>query len=674
MKHGDNFALSILPGKNEGISGSCIAGYSIGINKYISDEKKEHSAQILNYILSSEFQRKINMDRGYQSGLKEFYDDSDQCQQYSQCQSLKMSQLLMKPINATNNYRIYSSKFRNYLSKYLYRDSDLEDCLFNIRQLTKVYYQENSSTLNKIILFMITVSYIFMIVSYCLAFTKKHRYKFRLLNKFYWFIYILGLALMMAYGHTAIGVLNDVKCKIRPLLISVGFTLSNTLLLIRMLINFPESNRRFVRFCEKHFGFSVIIAISIDVILNILLLFNSYEVYTITDGDLLYNTCEMKSFKGHMFLGFIYLYKIFIILSLYIVTFLEWNLKEFKEDIHYMAGVLFITSIIYIIYGTISLIKIKGLVEEFIIPTVILYIYGFSNFLIYFFSRFFLEKEKDDDEKINIKNYRYNPGSKMELTKKYSSSNSLNQTSSNGSGRKMSIAGRLISMHTFGEEIKKSSDLIKNSNHSSTSSLSGSHLFMMKKYSASAVNINNNNYNNDERDIFNRRTSQITSIPENKVADYSTSRISEKSQSTENSFESNSNSNSNNNNNNNKNSRSRTHSYDNFLPNFHRVTRINSGSTKLSNTHLEKKNSSISFSQIQPINASSAVSRISSKSSITQSNENISKVSSQKINSISSFSSDKINSYTKSNEIVSVEIQEISSNEESEITTNKTDQ
>lgn len=647
IKPGENFITSNMPGKTKDFSGSCIGGYSIGINKNINEEKKKYASMILEYILSSEFQKKINMDFGYQSALKEYFDDDTLCQEYPQCQDIKNIQSVLRPINITNDYRKYSSKFRNNLSKYLYKDENLDECLTNINHITKIFYHDNSTMLNKSILSIITVTDIFILITYCLAFTKKHRNRFRFLNRFYWFLYLFGLICIMAYGHTSIGKITVIKCKLRPVVFSLGFTLSTTLLLIRMIVNFPFSNRIFVKFCENHFGLALLIALCIDMIFIIGLFVDSYEIEVAIDDDVMYNTCKMKSFNGHLFLGLIFLYKIYIFLSLFIIVFIEWNIKEFSHDVHYATGVLFISLIIYIIYAVVTLIGIHGINEEFIIPTLITYFYGFSNYAIYFFSRFFIKMD-EDEEVVTLKNAKYSAGSKKTISRKYSSNASINQTSSNGSaGRKMSMADRLISLHTYGDEIKKSSDLYKSSNHSSTTNISGSQP-NMRKYSRSTNNINTI----EEYPSLNRRTSQITSIPENQVAIYSstTDKISETGSGQ---------------------SRGRTRSFENFIPGFNRIKRINSTPNKIhtnsgqqtqTSSQISRKGSNVSFSNVQPINAVSSVnlsSRISSNNSINQSNENISRIS-QKIGSISTISSDKLNatSTAKSSEYVSVEIPE----------------
>jgi len=421
---------------------------------------------------------------------------------------------------------------------------------------------------------------ILMIITYCLAFTKKHCKKFKILNPYYWFVYMFGLIIIMSYGFTGMGELTDFKCRIQPLVLSIGFTMSTTLLCIRLLINFPESDRNFVRFCEKHMALCLVLALGIDVLLNLLLLIDPYNVTVKTDNHIMYNVCTLDSAKGHAFLGLIYLYKIAVALIMVILVFVEWNMKEFKHDIRYATATLFISVIIYIIYAIFNLVDINGYKEEFIIPSFMAYLYGVSNFFLYFVLRFFNREEKEGE--INILKAKAggqgSSGRHHSSFEKYCSSNSLNGSTG---GKKMSLTDRLVSLHNFGDEIKKSREINKNSNNSSMTNLSS---IKNRKISRSTTNISNGNL--DDFGSMQRRASQICAIPENQIADiYDTSQNGEESSPGTKS----------------------THSYDNFLP---RMTRINSTPNKkflgfsqgnmrsyenFPSSRFQRKNSNVSF-------------------------------------------------------------------------------
>jgi len=282
----------------------------MGINNNIDEEKKQKVAKIIEYLVSYTYQKEVILENGYQTALKEIYDDKSVCESFTQCQDFKYIQYILRPIDATEDYTQYSHKYRNFLLKYLYEDEDLKECLQNIMYLTKIFYEENNTFMNRLYMSLIIMALLFMFSSYCLAFTKKHKHKFKLLNRFYWFLFMIGQMILMCYGIAGMGETTPFKCQIRSFIFSIGFTLGNTILLIRMLINFPESERRFVRFCERNFGWTIVFSLSIDIILNFITLIDPYGVKVIIDGNIMYNKCSLTGIIGLLSIGVIFLYKL----------------------------------------------------------------------------------------------------------------------------------------------------------------------------------------------------------------------------------------------------------------------------------------------------------------------------------------------------------------------------
>jgi len=609
VDHSDAFVKTPLPGKKDYLSGTVIGGQSIAINKNISDDRKELAAIVMEYFASQEFQKEFVMGQGYLSGSNTLLKD-EECRNYANCKTfINDIQYVMRPIDATADYEDYSQQYRDYLLEYIYLDKNLHECLLNIEYLTKIFFEDKDFVGNRFVTMIIGITDIIIIASYILAFTKKFRHKFKILNPYYWLIFLIGLILIMSYGFTGMGELTSFKCRIQPFVLSVGFTLSTTLLCIRLIVNFPESDKFFVRFCENHMAICLMIAVGIDLILNGLLLIDPYEIAVKTDNHVMYNVCVMDSFVGHLFMGLIFLYKIIVALIMTILVFVEWNMKEFKQDIRYATATLFISIIIYIIYAIFNLVEIHGYDEEFIIPSFMAYLYGVSNYFLYFMMRFFAREEKEDE--FDIQKHKAvggSRGSKPSSMERYMSSASLNQTNSTGGPKKMSFTDHLMSLHNFGDEIKKTRDLSRNSNNSSLTNVSSLH---NKKISRSTNNLSNNTL--DEFNSKNRRASQICAIPENQIADiYSLTndRLGENSGGRHNGEDSNPGTN-------------KTHSYDNFLP---RMIRINSTPNKKflgygqgrsyenfpSNSRFTRKNSNVSFT-----NAPNSTNNMERKTSLT---------------------------------------------------------
>ncbi|KAG4105582.1 periplasmic binding protein-like II [Neocallimastix lanati (nom. inval.)] len=667
-----NFTLTNLPGKVEGLSGSILGGYHLGVNKYITEEKKKKIAAVIEHIVEEESQKKISMQFGYQSALKDIYEDLFICGEYEQCQNFKTIQSILRPINVVENYKDYFKKYRNFLLKYLYEDSNLSECLSGIKYLTKVYVV-NSELVNIPYMTIIGVTDLVMIFCYCFAFTKKHRFKFNILSPFYWFLYLLGMIIIMSYGFTGIGKLTEFKCRIRPIVFSLGFTMSNTVLLIRMLTNFPETEIIFSRFCRNHFGKAFLISIGFDIFLNSLALIEPARVETVSDNDKLYYQCKVESTLNLVAVILIFVYKFAILLGMAVAIFTEWNIEELKYDVHYAIATLFLSFIACIIYLMVSSLNTIQFSLQFVIPAFITYIYAVSCFFSYFIIRFFLRFSEDEEsEEAIIKRICALDQSEKALnhfgsTDKTAISTNINRSSCSLSSKKNSIVDHLIILHNNGNEIKKSCEALRNSINSSSTNLSGTRVNIRKNsYGTSLESIRNF----DESITMARRASQITAIPENKIADmvYSGSAGS------------NSNMNSNSYMNNNSvgqesyisdefsvPSRTRTRSCENFNPTFTRTQRINStpnkkyfglglgGYSKRSHENFPnpnstpnnnnpasftRKGSGISFTSVNPINASSYSNIPSRKcstaamSSITNSISSLSTTSRQSNNNI----------------------------------------
>ncbi|ORY16058.1 hypothetical protein LY90DRAFT_677477 [Neocallimastix californiae] len=459
VKFNGNYTLSNLPGNTDGISGSCVGGYNMGMNIHISEEKKKKVATVMEYISSYEHQQKI-MEIGFQSSFEDFYNDDESiCQKYVQCQNIKSIQGILRPVDDSEDYTIFSKKYRNYLLKYLYNDEDLNECLMNIQDLILSSYLENSSIINRIYTIVIIVTYIIMIFCYFLAFTKKHKYKFRLLSPFYWFIYMLGQIIIISYGFTGMGKMNEFKCAIKSLIFSVGFTL----------------------------------------------------IVIVVNNDAIYQKCKIHSIISRLALSLIYLHKVFILLFIALLIFTEWNIKKFKYDIHYATSTLLISFISFFLFGMVQNLKFTKYIERFLYPALVTYFYGVSSFTIFFIARFFSKYNVENEKDYITRKLKGVPAQSEKALNgadsfdNCSSSFNLNNSDSGiYAPRKMSMVDHLINLHNNGNEIKKSIELCKNSSYTNISGI--------RNNTRRAFSFDNYKYFEDS--FINYKSSQIIIIHE----------------------------------------------------------------------------------------------------------------------------------------------------------------
>eukprot|EP00833_Pecoramyces_ruminatium_P016774 jgi/Orpsp1_1/1190806/evm.model.d7180000081318.1 len=515
MNPSEDFVLSNIPGVREGISGSCYGMHNIGMNKYISEERKGKVVKVLEYITSFEFQSNHTIRFGLISPLDRAM--MRHCEEYTQCHNFRHVQPLIRPIDLTDDYISYSRKFRNYILQYLYEGLDVNKCLENIKYITMTYVKTASDRiLNGFYMILFDITVFVMFIFYCLAFTKRHRQKFKLLSKFYWFIYMFGNILIMCYGFMGMGELNDIKCQAKPLFFSFGFTLCNTILLIRLLINFPDNSFHFVRFCKNHFGLAVFISLGIDILLNGLVMINPYHAVRVVDGARLFNKCKITGTLGIGCMGLIYCYKFCILISMMVLVFIEWNMKEYRHDVHNATAILLISVITYLLIFLSNHVSSGGYAVEFLFPALIYYLYGFTSFAIFFISRFFTSyNSRNSAEEIIKKAVAHRPYSNSSKDRESSNSygTSTSSNSDSNSPKKLSLTSRIINLRNNADEIKKNSEF----SLKSSTTLSDKTKASLKTNSLSVDNIKN--FDESISMSMTRRPSQITAIPENEIAD-----------------------------------------------------------------------------------------------------------------------------------------------------------
>eukprot|EP00833_Pecoramyces_ruminatium_P006934 jgi/Orpsp1_1/1180966/evm.model.c7180000075273.1 len=83
------YKISKLPGIKEGISSSIIGGYNIGIDGNINKNKEESAIEVLKFITSKEFQKKLALKKVISSGILSLYDDEELCSSTKNCEYYK---------------------------------------------------------------------------------------------------------------------------------------------------------------------------------------------------------------------------------------------------------------------------------------------------------------------------------------------------------------------------------------------------------------------------------------------------------------------------------------------------------------------------------------------------------------------------------------------------------
>jgi len=374
--HSKIFKGSTLPGRKRGVSGAIVIPNNIGINKYISDERKKAAAEYLKFITKKENQIEYLIKNNMLSSNLELYDDDQVCEMM-ECDIIKDA----LPLSFMGNNEKYfgndkyHKEYSRYMHDYLFGDESLPDVLKKLDDVTKIYkYSLNTddSFVGILVFFIFVILFISVGLSIVFIFIKKLANRFKFLSKNQWAITILGTLILMSSILTLYGNVTNAKCHLRVTLINVGFVLSVSPSLLKLIKNFPVMNKTSVLFNKNKY----MVIIVITVVMIILTKIFSMSSYTIDDIEMSsgghYLKCNLKSTFGRIIYCIILIYDFIIIVISLVLIYIEWSLRETSLDVKYLATALFMDSLSlillvifdsfefkhYIIYNTLLAINI----------------------------------------------------------------------------------------------------------------------------------------------------------------------------------------------------------------------------------------------------------------------------------------------------------------------------
>ncbi|ORX87618.1 periplasmic binding protein-like II, partial [Anaeromyces robustus] len=192
------YNISALPGHIEGVNGSTICGYNLGIKKGIDKEKIEATIKAIKFFISDEFQKTVVKEKIMLSVIPRVYEDKKVCESVD-CELFKSIQFIVRPVDKINDLNIsideYIEKFRNYAYEFLYENQTLSDTIDKINDLTKIYYVSLDSKVTNagiIIIIIILILMAIMATSLIFLFHKKLKPFFSFLPDSFWIISIMG--------------------------------------------------------------------------------------------------------------------------------------------------------------------------------------------------------------------------------------------------------------------------------------------------------------------------------------------------------------------------------------------------------------------------------------------------------------------------------------------------
>jgi len=251
---------TIMPGHIEGISGTTIGGYNLGIGGDVKGKTLNATLTAFKYMTSREVQKKFITERGLFSGILDLYEDPDVCDQVN-CTFFKSFQPIARPTYITNSYNEYSEAFRNYIYEFLYGNKSAKEVLKEIENLSTTHkitlFSAKDTSIGIIMFIIVLIISGIMALSLTVLRSRYYQSNFKFLPNDQWNILILGCILILYTSFTGYGEINQFKCKAKPMVLSFGYALHIFPILFKLIQNLPNEHsfKDWVTSNQKRFFF-----------------------------------------------------------------------------------------------------------------------------------------------------------------------------------------------------------------------------------------------------------------------------------------------------------------------------------------------------------------------------------------------------------------------------------
>ncbi|ORX42463.1 periplasmic binding protein-like II [Piromyces finnis] len=355
-----SYKFAPLPGHKAGISGSCIGGSNIALNKYISEEKKKAAIEVYKYLFSYDFQKYLIINLNKRSAIHDLYKDDEVCQNIN-CTMYSHMQGIVRPSYLNINYEDFSTKLSKYIKDFINGKNTAEETLIKIDDILRVHFIEYTSISGIIILTLIVVSLLIIAVTYIYISIKRSRKQFNFLPFKHWCCFLLGLALLVCSCLTGVGSLKDINCTLKPVLISIGFSLTYMPFFIKLISLQSQKNRLF-NFIKNNSQLILVFSIFIDIIIN--LVWMTFDPVLVQKEEILdgpsFEICKSSGDLGFIMIIILLIKSIIIIGSIGFLILTEWNVVIFKSDIRHIGNAVYFSIINIIVYMVVIFIHIMN--------------------------------------------------------------------------------------------------------------------------------------------------------------------------------------------------------------------------------------------------------------------------------------------------------------------------
>lgn len=381
-----------------------------------------------------------------------------------------------------------------------------------------------SSIVTLIIFISFMITFCLIILSMIILLIPKYKKYFTFFSRDLWMIYIIGSLFVICSEVSKFGRMTLFKCYLFHYMITLGYTMTLLPLLYKLIINFPQINK-YSKWIKKNKLIFISFIIFIETLLNLLLFISPFKLKDIiVENNKNFSKCKLDETFGKIILSFQIFTKIILYISINILIFLEWNIKETYTDIRAFTINMGLDGILLALFLIISFININNYVIYYSLHTCIILFFVITNHTYIFIIRIWFDnsnKEKTVEDKLVDKlfNNNNNVNKDNSLVLDVINSSIVDNTEnkierSNSSKSKTKYKSRILSYH-FAQTSSIINDDDNNINRRRNRSLSTGR----RKSKLRSLSINNKNRNRSisvsmcrrRSKIINRRNSTINS-------------------------------------------------------------------------------------------------------------------------------------------------------------------
>jgi len=383
--------MSLLPGRKKNINGSCIGGFLLGINKYISDEKKSAAAEVIKFF-TSDYVQKDTITKHFQcfTGLSKLYDDRDTCSVF-ECGLAKNFQSIERPSSLISSYNSYSKEVITLITNFLYQGKQASDTLQDITKLMNELGLSMGYSPFSLGMFLGLIALIVLVVVvFTVIYISKHKKYLSFFNLDLWIVYLSGVLMTISSGFAYYGYITTTRCYINHILFTLGLTLAYSPLLYNLIVNIPLINK-YSEWVRRKKWLLICSMIFIDLLTYSLFIISPYQVDSPSYSRTFYSEkCKMKNESNKKILFSIHIcYKIIIYLALCMFIYLEWNLESSYYDIRVLTLTLFFNGMGFCFY-VFSLYYTD--LSIYSVTFIIIVVFGATNFVNVLVLKIFTDK------------------------------------------------------------------------------------------------------------------------------------------------------------------------------------------------------------------------------------------------------------------------------------------